>query len=192
MLLLTGCLFCILTESPQLESSEVFKHYREVILRDKSMFMASEIISWKQLTKYLFIWLLSLILPSFIIFIGLPDSSVGKGYACNAQDPGLIPGLGRSPGEGIGYPLQYSWASLLAQLVKNPPAMQETWVQSLGWEDPLGKGEATRSSILAWRIPWTIESVGSQIVGHDWVTFTFTTLVPTQTIRMSPLPPPKW
>ena len=56
----------------------------------------------------------------------------------------------------IGYPLQYSWASLVAQLVKNPPAMQETWVQSLGWEDPLEKGMATHSSILAWRIPWTV------------------------------------
>ena len=67
----------------------------------------------------------------------------------------MIPGLGRSAGEGIGYPLQYSWASLVAQLVKNPPAMQETWVRSLGWEDPLEKGKATYSSILAWRIPWT-------------------------------------
>ena len=61
----------------------------------------------------------------------------------------LIPGLGRSTGEGIGYPLQYSWASLADQLVKNPPAMQETWVWSLGWEDPLEKGKATHSSILA-------------------------------------------
>ena len=69
--------------------------------------------------------------------------------------PGSVPGSGRSPGEGIGYPLQYSWASLVAQLVKNPPAMWETWVQSLGWEDPLEKGMATHSSILAWRIPWT-------------------------------------
>jgi len=60
--------------------------------------------------------------------------------------------LGRSPEEGKGYPLQYSWASLEAQLVKNPPAMQETWVQSLGWEVPLKKGKATHSSILAWRI----------------------------------------
>ena len=59
-------------------------------------------------------------------------------------------------GEGIGYPLQYSWASLVAQLVKNPPAMRETWVQSLGWEDPLEKGKATHFSILAWRIPWTV------------------------------------
>ena len=71
-------------------------------------------------------------------------------------DPSLISGLRRSPGEGIGYPLQYSWASLVAQLVKNLPAMQETWVQSLGWEDPLKNGKATHSSILAWRIPWTI------------------------------------
>ena len=65
-------------------------------------------------------------------------------------------GLGRSLGEGIGYPLQYSQASLVAQLVKNPPAMRETWVWSLGWEDPLEKGKATHSSILAWRIPWTV------------------------------------
>ena len=68
---------------------------------------------------------------------GFPDSSVGKESACNAGDPGSIPGAGRSSGEGIGYPLQYSWASLVAQLVKNLPAMWETWVQSLGWEDPL-------------------------------------------------------
>ena len=64
------------------------------------------------------------------------------------RDPGWIPGSGRSPGEGIGYPLQFSWASLVAQLVKNPPAMQETWVRSLGWEDPLEKGKGTHSSIL--------------------------------------------
>jgi len=54
------------------------------------------------------------------------------------------------------HPLQYSWASLVAQLVKNLPAMQETWVQSLSWVDPLEKGKATYSSILAWRIPWTV------------------------------------
>ena len=69
------------------------------------------------------------------------------------KNPRSIPGLGRSAGEGIGYPLQCSWASLVAQLVKNLPAMQETWVQSLHWEDPLEKGRATHSSILAWRIP---------------------------------------
>ena len=66
----------------------------------------------------------------------IPDSSVGKESACCAGDPGSIPGLGRSPREKIVYPLQYSWASLVAQLVKNPPAMQETWAQSLGWDDP--------------------------------------------------------
>ena len=70
----------------------------------------------------------------------------------------MIPGLERSAGEGISYPLQYSWTSLVAQLVKNPSAMQETWVRSLGWEDPLEKGMATHSSILAWRIPWTVYS----------------------------------
>ena len=74
----------------------------------------------------------------------------------NAGDPSWIPGWGRSSGEGISYLLWYSWASLLAQLVKNPPAMQETWVRSLGWEDPLEKGKATHSSILACRIPWTV------------------------------------
>ena len=68
----------------------------------------------------------------------------------------MIPGTGRLAGEGIGYPLQYSWASILAQLVKNPPVMQETLARSLGWEEPLEKGKATHSSILAWRIPSTI------------------------------------
>ena len=71
------------------------------------------------------------------------DSLGGKESACNARDSGSIPGPGRSSGEGIGYPLQYSWASLVAQLVKNPPATRETWVRSLGWEDPLEKGKAT-------------------------------------------------
>ena len=80
---------------------------------------------------------------------GFPDSSVGKESTCNAGDPDSILGSGRSPGEGIGYPLQCSLASLVAQLVKNPPAMRETWVRSLGWEDPLEKGKATHSSILA-------------------------------------------
>ena len=85
--------------------------------------------------------------------MGFPDSSVGKESACNAGDASSIPGLGRSAGEGIGYPLQYSWASLVAQLKKNLPTMQQTSVQSLGWEDPLEKGKATHSSILVWTIP---------------------------------------
>ena len=83
------------------------------------------------------------------LLMGFPGSSAGKESACNAKDPGSIPGSGRSPGEGIGYPLQYSWASLVAQSVKNLPAMQETWIQSLGWVDPPEEGMATHSSILA-------------------------------------------
>ena len=67
------------------------------------------------------------------------DSSVGKEFTCNAGEPSSIPGLGRSPGEVIVYALQYSWASLVVQLVKNLPVMQETWVRSLGWEVPLEK-----------------------------------------------------
>ena len=87
--------------------------------------------------------------------MGFPGSSAGKKSTCNAGDPSSVPGSGRSAGGGIGYPLQYSWASLVAQLVKNPPAMRETWVRSLGWEYPLEKGKAAHSGILAWRIPWT-------------------------------------
>ena len=85
-------------------------------------------------------------------YTGFPGSSAGKESACNAGDPGLIPGLGRSPGEGIGYPFQYSWACLVAQMIKNPSAMQETWVWSLGWEGHPEEGMAIHSSILAWRI----------------------------------------
>ena len=96
-----------------------------------------------------------------------PSSSAGKESACDAGDPSSIPGSGKFHEEGIGYQLQYSWASLVAQLIKNPPATWETWVQSLGWEDPLEKGKATHSSTLAWRIPWTVQSMGSQRVGHD-------------------------
>ena len=82
-----------------------------------------------------------------------PDSSAGKESTCNAGNLGSISGSGRSPGEEIGYPLQYSWAFLMAQTVKNLPAMWETWVWSLGWEDPLMEVMATDSSILAWWIP---------------------------------------
>ena len=81
-----------------------------------------------------------------------PGSSAGKDSACNSGNSGSILGSRRSPGERISCKVQYSWASLVAQTVKNPPAMWETWVQSLVWEDPLEKGMATHSSILAWRI----------------------------------------
>ena len=101
-----------------------------------------------------------------------PGISAGRESAYNAGDPGSISGLGRSPGEGTGYPPQYSWTSLVARLVKNPPTMWETCVRSLGWEDTLEKGKATHFSILAWRIPWAVQFMGSQSTGHDRVTFT--------------------
>jgi len=97
--------------------------------------------------------------------LGFPGNSAGKESACITGDPGLISGLGRSPGEGIGYPLQYSWASLVAQSVKNPPAIWEAWLQSLGWEDSLEEGMATHCSILACRIPWTEEPGRLQSMG---------------------------
>ena len=78
----------------------------------------------------------------------------------------MIPGLGRCPEEGNGYPL-YSWASLVVQLVENLPAIWETWVWSLGWEDPVEEGMATPSSILAWRIPWTEEPGGLHPIESD-------------------------
>ena len=72
----------------------------------------------------------------------------------------MTPGSGRFTGEGIGYPLQYSWASLMTQLVKNPSAMRETRVRSLGWEDPLEKGKAPHSSVIAGRIPRNVHVHG--------------------------------
>ena len=89
------------------------------------------------------------LISSFLVF--LESTS-------NAGDLGSIPGSGRSAGEGIGYPLRYSWVSLVAQLVKNPPAMWETWVQSLSWGDPLQKRKTNYSSSLVWRILWTTYS----------------------------------
>ena len=90
-----------------------------------------------------------------IISQGFPNISVGKESTCNAGDSSSIPESGRSAGERIGYPLQYSWNSLVTQLEKNLPAMRETWVRPRGWEDPLEKGKAIHSRILAWRIPWS-------------------------------------
>ena len=91
------------------------------------------------------------------MFKSFLDSSVVKESACKAGDPGSILGSGRSTGESIDYPLQYWWTSFVAQLVKSPPSMREIWVRSLDWGDPLEKGKATHSSILAWRIPWTLK-----------------------------------
>ena len=100
---------------------------------------------------------------------GFPGNSADKESASKAGDSGSIPGSGSSPGEGIGYPLQYSWVSLVAQTVKNPPAMWKTWaLRSLGWENPLEEEMATHSSILAWRIPWTERSLeGYSPWGHQ-------------------------
>ena len=99
--------------------------------------------------------------------LGFLDSLVDKESACNGGDQGSIPGSRRSAGEGIGYPLQYSWASLVAQLDKNLPTMRETWAGSLGWEDPLEKGIfSALSSILVWRIPCTVWFMGLQRIRH--------------------------
>ena len=92
-------------------------------------------------------------------------SSAGEESACNAGDPGLIPGSGSFPGEGIGYPFQCSWDSLMTQMVKNLLAMPETLARSLGWEDPLKEGMATHCNILVWRIPWTEEPGALQSMG---------------------------
>ena len=106
----------------------------------------------------LWTWVHFLFIHNYLwnLFMGFLDSSVGKESTCSAGDPDLIPGLGRPPGEGVGYPLQYSWASFVAQMVKNPPAMWSTWVRSLGWEDFLEKGKTTQFRILAWRTSWTV------------------------------------
>ena len=129
-------------------------------------------------------------IPSFLRTKGFPDNSDGKESACNAGDLGSIPGSGRSPGEGNGNPLQYSfrhspspaapqtvaqiniWTSLVAQKVKRLSTMRETWVRSLGWEDPLEKEMAIHSRTVAWKIPWTeepggLQSMGSLRVGHN-------------------------
>ena len=91
-----------------------------------------------------------------MLLMGFLGGSAGKESACNAGDPSSIPGLRRSAGEGIGYPFQYSWVSLVAQLVKNLSAIWEIWVRFLCWEDSRDKGIATHFSILAWKIPWTV------------------------------------
>ena len=102
---------------------------------------------------------------------GIPDSSVGKEYACNAGDPGSIPGLGRSAREEIGYPLQYSWASLVAQLVKNPLAMRETWVDT--WVGKIPWRRERLPNLVFWpREFHGLQSRGSQRVRHSDFHFT--------------------
>ena len=109
---------------------------------DKLTSLGVLISAWTSLTSHfisLFFCYLNFVL-NFALCRSFPDSSVVKESTCNTGDPGSIPGSGRSSGEGITCPLQYSWTSLVAQLVKNPPATRETWIWSLGWEDPLEKG----------------------------------------------------
>ena len=107
---------------------------------------------------------------------GCPGCLAGKESACNAGDPISIPGSGRSPGERIGYPPQYSWASLMAQTVKNPPAMLETWVGKIPWR----RARQPTLVFLPGESPWTqepggLQSMGSQRVGHNWVTKHYST-----------------
>ena len=96
----------------------------------------------------------------------------------------MIRGLGRSPGEGIGYPLQYSWASLGAQLVKNLPTMQETWVQYLGWEDPLEKGKATHSnSGLETSMDYTVHGILQARILEGVASLSLQRIFPTQVLN---------
>ena len=105
----------------------------------------------------------------------LPGGTGGKESACKAEDPGSVPESGRFPGEGLGYPLQYSWAPMVAKMVKNPPAMQKTEALSLGWENPLKEAWQPTPVFLPGKSPWTeepggLQSMGSQRVGHDLAT----------------------
>ena len=124
----------------------------------KILVLKRYLYTWRSTFIFLFLAIRSMRIIVHLIFPftniwGFHCISAGKESACHAGDPDSIPGWGISAGEGIGYPLQYSWASLVAQLVKNPPAM---WIRSLSWGDPLEMGRATHSSVLAWRIPRTV------------------------------------
>ena len=135
--------------------------------------LVQQLIKFKARCKHRCILALGLSLILILcVNLRVPWGLSGKESVCNEGDPGSTSGSGRSPGEGNGHPLQYSWASLGAQTVKNPPAVWETRIRSLGGEDPLEKGMATHSSILAWRIPWTedpggLQFMGSRRVRHD-------------------------
>ena len=158
-----------------MQSKSLLQHHssKVSILRHSAFFMVQFSLPYMTtgktiaLTRWTFVRKVMSLFINMLCRLGFTHSSVGKESACNSGDPGSIPGLGRSPGERKGYLLQDSWASLVAWLVKNPPAMQETQIRSLGWEDLLEKGKATHSSTLAWRIPCTIQSMGSQRVRHD-------------------------
>ena len=113
-----------------------------------SLYFTTTMPEWRQGAYGIYVYLLLDFAVNLKLLRGFPDSSAGKESACNAGDSGSIPGSGRFSGEGKGYPLQCSWASLVAQLLKNPPAMWETWVWYLGWEDTLKKGNILQYSGL--------------------------------------------
>ena len=122
---------------------------------------------WDQI---LFMILLRFLTALFLFYVpmltpirGFPDSSVGKKFVCNAGDPGLIPESGKYTGEGIGYPLHYSLASLVAQPVKNLPVMWETWIWSFGWEAPLENGKATQENSM----DYTVHGVAKSWTGRS-------------------------
>ena len=128
-----------------------------------------------------------------------PGGSDGKESACNVGDPGSIPGSGRNRGEGIGYPLQYSWISLVAQMVKNSPEMQETWVWSQGWEIPWKRAYKPIPLFLPEESPWRgepggLQSMGWQKVRRYWVTkhSTAHTQTHTHTEQAPLLASPNW
>ena len=104
--------------------------------------------------------------------MGYPGGSAGKESAYNAGHPSSIPGLGRSLGEGIGYPPQYSWASMVAQTVRNPPATREMWVQSQSLEDPLEEGMQPTPEFVPGESPQTEETGGLQSIGSQRVGYT--------------------
>ena len=157
---LAGRFFITSTTSEGLTQINVFR-----CLKSFGAFDSKHRILWDFWTDTL---IPTLLLPPW------PYSSVSIEFAYNAWGPGLIPGSGRSAREGRGYPLQYSWASLVAQLVKYPPAMWEIWVRSLGWENPLEKEKAfpLQYSGLGNAMDCIVHR--SQRVGHDWAIFTFT------------------
>ena len=146
---------------PVFECSSVKSKYKKL---NYNIELQYSVVSGIQHSDYIHIY----------VFSGFPCSSADKESVCNAGDPGSIPGKGRSPGERIGCLLPYSWASLVAQTIKNPPVMQETWVRSLGWEDPLKVGMATTPVFLPGEShrqePGRLQSMESQTVGHDWAT----------------------
>ena len=142
--------------------------------------------------SYCSIVLLSLYSAYTIVYpFDSPGSSASTDSACNAGDPCSVPGLGRSSGEGISYPLQYSWASLVAQLVKNLPAIGRPGFSPWAGENPWRRKQLpTPVPSLAWRMSWTVQSI--QRVWHDWATFTFTLLNYFQIIQFKYTPPVFW